>query len=79
LTSRVLVLGLSTGHKVGLAVTAFVFILFALGSAFLFPRVRPQYPGRGLPAFIIVAFVFFSPTFLLPPRPPNWAGTRRPH
>ncbi|TML70556.1 MAG: hypothetical protein E6G13_08310 [Actinobacteria bacterium] len=54
-----LVLGLSTGHKVGLAVTAFVFILFALGSSFLFPRVRPQYPGRGLPAFIIVAFVFF--------------------
>jgi uncharacterized cupredoxin-like copper-binding protein len=59
LTSRVLVLALSTGHKVGLAVVAGVFIAFALASSFLFPRFRVQYPGRGLPAFIIVALVFF--------------------
>jgi uncharacterized cupredoxin-like copper-binding protein len=50
---------LSTGHEVGLGVTALVFILFALASAFLFPRFRPDYPGRGLLAFIVVAFVFF--------------------
>ena len=50
---------LSTGHKVGLAVVGAAFIVFALGSSFLFPRFRPHYPGRGLPAFIIVAFVFF--------------------
>jgi uncharacterized cupredoxin-like copper-binding protein len=50
---------LSTGHQVGLGVTALVFILFALASSFLFPRVRPDYPGRGLLAFIVVAFVFF--------------------
>jgi uncharacterized cupredoxin-like copper-binding protein len=50
---------LSTGHQVGLGVTALVFILFALASAFLFPRFRPDYPGRGLLAFIVVAFVFF--------------------
>src|SRR6266511_3714532 len=25
----------------------------------LLPRFRPQYPGGGLPAFIVVAFVFF--------------------
>jgi nitrite reductase (NO-forming) len=55
----VLVLALSTGHKVGLGVTALVFIAFALGSSFLFPRLRPHYPGRGLPAFIVVAVVFF--------------------
>ena len=50
---------LSTGNKVGLAVTAGAFILFALASSFLFPRFRPQYPGGGLPAFIVVCFVFF--------------------
>ncbi|MGZ8740418.1 MAG: hypothetical protein ACXWZ8_07470, partial [Gaiellaceae bacterium] len=50
---------LSTGHEVGLGVTALVFILFALASSFLFPRFRPDYPGRGLSAFIVVAFVFF--------------------
>ena len=52
-------LALSTGHQIGLGVTAAVFIAFALASSFLFPRFRPQYPGNGLPAFIVVAFVFF--------------------
>jgi len=55
----VLVEALSTGHKVGLGVTAAAFIVFALASAFLFPRIRPSYPGRGLPAFIVVSLVFF--------------------
>jgi len=52
-------LALSTGHEVGLAVTGAAFIAFALFSSFLFPRFRPQYPGGALPAFIVVAFVFF--------------------
>lgn len=52
-------LALSTGHEVGLAVTAGVFIAFALSSSFLFPRVRRDYPGGGLRAFVVVAFVFF--------------------
>jgi len=52
-------LALSTGHEVGLGVTALAFILFALASSFLFPRFRPDYPGRGLPAFIVISFVFF--------------------
>ena len=54
-----LLFALSTGHKVGLAVVGATFIAFALASSFLFPRFRPSYPGRGLPAFVIVAFVFF--------------------
>lgn len=54
-----LVEALSTGHKVGLGVTAAAFIIFALASAFLFPRIRSSYPGRGLPAFIVVSLVFF--------------------
>jgi uncharacterized cupredoxin-like copper-binding protein len=52
-------LALSTGHEVGLGVTALAFIAFALASSFLFPRVRPDYPGRGLLAFVVIAFVFF--------------------
>ena len=52
-------LALSTGHQVGLAVTAGVFIAFALASSFLFPRFRPNYPAGGLPAFMVVSFLFF--------------------
>jgi uncharacterized cupredoxin-like copper-binding protein len=52
-------LALSTGHEVGLAVTAAAFIAFALASALLLPRFRPQYPAGGLPAFIVICFVFF--------------------
>ena len=54
-----MLLALTTGNKVGLAVTAAVFIAFALASSFLFPRFRPNYPGGGMPAFIVVCFVFF--------------------
>ena len=52
-------LALSTGHEVGLGVTALVFIVFALASSLLLPRFRPDYPGRGLPAFVVISFVFF--------------------
>jgi uncharacterized cupredoxin-like copper-binding protein len=44
---------------VGLGVTGAAFIAFALASSFLFPRFRPNFPGRGLPAFIVICFVFF--------------------
>jgi plastocyanin len=52
-------LALSTGHKLGLAGVAAVFVLFALSSAFLFPRYRPDFPGRRLGTFILVTFVIF--------------------
>ena len=52
-------LALSTGHEVGLAVTAGAFIAFALASSFLFPRYRPNYPAGGLLAFVVVSLVFF--------------------
>jgi uncharacterized cupredoxin-like copper-binding protein len=55
----VLVYGLTTGHKIGLGVVAATFIGFALLSTFLFPRFRSTFPGRGLPAFVIVCFLFF--------------------
>ena len=52
-------LGLSTSHQIGLGVAAAAFIVFALASSFLFPRFRPQFPGCGLAAFVVVSFVFF--------------------
>ena len=52
-------LALSTGHEVGLAVTAAAFIVFALASSFLFPRFRPNYPGGGMLAFVVISLVFF--------------------
>ena len=57
-----LLTGLSTGHKLGLAIVAACFIAFArFGSSFLAPRRRPDFPGKnGLRVFEIVCFVFFA-------------------
>jgi plastocyanin len=57
----VLLAGLSTGHKIGLAVVAAVFISFALISSFVAPRRRPDFPGKnGLSVFIIACVVLFA-------------------
>ncbi len=45
---------LATGHKVGIAVVAGVFIAFALASSFLLPALRPQFPGRRVGLFALV-------------------------
>jgi multisubunit Na+/H+ antiporter MnhB subunit len=56
----VLLAGLTTGHKVGLAVVAAAFIAFALASSFVAPRRRPDFPGRaGLSVFVLVSLAFF--------------------
>jgi plastocyanin len=52
-------LALSTGHKIGLAGVAAVFIVFALASSFLFPRYRPQFPAGRLGWFILATLVLF--------------------
>jgi mono/diheme cytochrome c family protein len=52
-------LALSTGHAVGLALVAGAFIAFALLSALVIPRRWPQYPGRQLGWFIAATLVFF--------------------
>jgi cytochrome c551/c552 len=46
---------LATSHKVGIAVIAAVFILFALASAFLLPAVWPSFPGKHVRLFVAVA------------------------
>jgi len=57
----VLLAALSTGHKIGLAVVAAVFIGFALASSFIAPRRRPDFPGKnGLSVFVIVSIFLFA-------------------
>jgi uncharacterized cupredoxin-like copper-binding protein len=57
----VLVAALSTGNKIGLAVVGAIFIAFALTSAFLAPRRRPDFPGQnGLSVFVIASIALFA-------------------
>lgn len=50
-----MLLGLTTDQKLGLAGTAAVFIVFALVSALLIPRSRPDFPGRkGMGLFLVL-------------------------
>jgi uncharacterized cupredoxin-like copper-binding protein len=57
----VLLAGLTTGHKIGLAVVAIVFIAFALTSSLVAPRRRPDFPGKnGLSVFVIASIFLFA-------------------
>jgi plastocyanin len=55
----VLLLGLSTGNKVGLALVAGAFVGFSLIVSMVVPRFKPQFPGRGLPIFVVVSVLLF--------------------
>ena len=57
-----MLLGLSTGHSVGLALVAGTFIVFALASALLIPRRWPDFPGKNLRWFIVATLVLFVAT-----------------
>ena len=52
--------GLSSTSQLGLGLTGALFILFALASAFLLPRTRPNFPGRGLRWFVLLCVLFFA-------------------
>ena len=53
-----MLLALTTNQALGLAITAAVFIGFALLSALVIPRSRPNFPGRrGLVPFILVTVI----------------------
>ena len=52
---------LTTGHKIVLIVAAAIFISFALGSSFLVPRYKPDFPGpAGLSVFVIASIALFG-------------------
>ena len=50
---------LSTAHKLGLGLSGLVFIAFALVSAMLVPRNRPDFPGRRVGWYVFVTILFF--------------------
>lgn len=53
-----MLLGLTTNQKLGLAATAAIFIAFALVTALLIPRYRPDFPGRkGVGLFVVVTLL----------------------
>jgi cytochrome c551/c552 len=51
---------LSTGHKIGLAGTGAAFILFALISSFVLPRMNANFPGKGLRLYLAISVAFFA-------------------
>ena len=57
-----MLLGLSTGNAVGLAVIAGIFVVFALASALVIPRRWPDFPGKSLRWFIVATLVLFVAT-----------------
>jgi mono/diheme cytochrome c family protein len=51
---------LSTGHQIGLAGTGAAFIIYALLSSFVFPRLDPDFPGKkGLRWYLPLSICFF--------------------
>jgi mono/diheme cytochrome c family protein len=58
-TIAFVVAALSSSHKLGLALVGGAFIAFALISAFVIPRYRPDFPGKGMGWFIVVCVLFF--------------------
>jgi hypothetical protein len=52
-------LSLSTGHTIGLAAAAVVFIAFSLIVAMVIPRKQPDFPGNRLPALLVAIAVLF--------------------
>ena len=59
----VVLLALTTGHKVGLLVMAGIFISFALVSSMVIPRYRPNFPGRLLPLLLVATVLLFIAMF----------------
>lgn len=54
-----LLLALSTGHKIGLGLAVAAFAGFALIVSMLVPRYRPGFPGRGLKVFLVTCVLLF--------------------
>ena len=52
-----MLLALTSNQKLGLGLTAAVFISFSLLSALVIPRWRPDFPGRGLAVFVVLTLI----------------------
>jgi mono/diheme cytochrome c family protein len=55
-----IVFALSTTNKLVLALVAGAWIVVALVVSMVIPRSKPDFPGKGLNAFIALSFVFFA-------------------
>jgi mono/diheme cytochrome c family protein len=55
-----IVAGLSTSHKIGLAAVGAAFIAFALISSFVLPRRNPNFPGQRMGLYVTVCVLFFA-------------------
>jgi plastocyanin len=55
----VLLFALSSGHKLGIGLMVAVFVGLSLLASMVVPRWRPQFPGRGLPLFLVFAVALF--------------------
>src|SRR3954453_1471104 len=58
-TIALVVAGLSTESKIGLAAVGAAFIVFALVSSFVLPRRNPNFPGRHMGWYIALCVLFF--------------------
>jgi mono/diheme cytochrome c family protein len=58
LSMALVVGGLSTGNKIGLATVGAAFILFALASSFVLPRRNPNFPGRAVGWYSALGVLF---------------------
>ena len=59
-----MLLAITNNGKVGLGVLAGLLIVFAILSAFYFPRRNPDFPGNRLGLFILVSVVLFAGTMV---------------
>ncbi len=59
-----MLLAITNNGKVGLGALAGLLIVFAILSAFYFPRRNPDFPGNRLGLFILVSVVLFAGTMI---------------
>jgi cytochrome c6 len=59
LSTALVVAGLATGNKIGLAVVGVSFILFALICSFVLPARSPNFPGKHVGWFVALCALFF--------------------
>ena len=59
LSTALVVAGLATGNKIGLAVVGVSFIVFALVCSFVLPARYPSFPGKHVGWFVALSALFF--------------------